>query len=38
MYDPENDDEYNDEPSYHSYGYNLPQNKYDWDEIDPEEE
>jgi len=39
MYDPDNDvDDYNEEPNYHSYGYNMPEKRYDWDDYDAEEE
>jgi hypothetical protein len=42
MYDPDPElnggDDYNEEPSYHSYNYNLPSKRYDWDDIDQEEE
>jgi hypothetical protein len=30
--------DYNEEPNYHSYGYNLPSERDDWYGLDPEEE
>lgn len=32
------DEDYNEEPTYHSYSYNLPTKGYDWDDYDAEEE
>jgi hypothetical protein len=38
MFDEDQEDDYNEEPNYHSYGYNMPEQRYDWDDYDAEEE